>query len=286
MSPLFLVLLAQVGAAPAVGTSPLETPPEVRERRARQQQQAPSAAMPGTVPGPNRGGCIAEVEADPKRGAEVARDALAEAIGDERARAGLCLGMALLDLERFDEAQKAFLDARNATTTGQYGSRARLGAMAGNAALAAGKPDSALAMLDAAQGDAVAGGDKALAGTIAVSRARALVALGRTEDAGKALEQARMSAPGDAEAWLLSATLARRENRLDEAQRQIEQAARLAPEDPQIGLEAGVIAVLSGHDDAARKSWRSVVATAPQSPAAETARGYLAQLDPVQGPQP
>jgi hypothetical protein len=54
----------------------------------------------------------------------------------------------------------------------------------------------------------------------------------------------------------------------------------LAPTDPAIGLEAGVIAALGGRDDAARQSWQSVVRLAPDTPEAETARTYLAQLDP------
>jgi Flp pilus assembly protein TadD len=92
------------------------------------------------------------------------------------------------------------------------------------------------------------------------------------------LAEARQANPKNPDAWLLSATLSRRQGKLAEAQAQIEQAGSLEPRDPAIGLEAGVIAVLSGRDAAARKSWESVVAAVPESDAARTATGYLAQL--------
>ncbi|WP_156840850.1 tetratricopeptide repeat protein [Novosphingobium aquimarinum] len=278
MSPLFFFfLLAQVGAAPAIGTSPLETPPEIREQRRVAQPTAPVTAVAAPV---GSAGCIAEIEADPVRGVEAAQQAMWRAAGEERVRAGLCLGMALVDLERFDEAQRAFADAREAAADEDRASRARLGAMAGNAALAGGRPGAAMGALDAALADAKAVSDKALAAEVELDRARALVALDRPAEAGSALADARLLAPGDAQAWLLSATLARRENRLDEAQQQIEEAARIDPANPEVGLEAGVIAMLGGREEAARRSWRSVMATAPGSPAAATAQGYINQLAP------
>jgi cytochrome c-type biogenesis protein CcmH/NrfG len=109
-------------------------------------------------------------------------------------------------------------------------------------------------------------------------RARALVSLDRAAEAQSALAEARRLAPGDAEVFLLSATLARRGQDLKAAQGFIETAALLDPVDPRIGLEAGVIAVLGGRDDAARKSWQSVIAAAPDSAPARSARAYLAQL--------
>jgi Flp pilus assembly protein TadD len=185
--------------------------------------------------------------------------------------------MALSRQEKWPEAQAAFLAARDAAADQTL--RARLGAMAGNAGLAAGDAAAALAALDTAKADA--GGDKALAGGIAIDRARALVALKRDGEAAMALDEARADLPDNAQAWLLSATLSRRMGKLAEAQARIEKAAALLPIDPEIGLEAGVIAVLAGHDAAARKSWQSVIAAAPDSEAAATAKGYLAQLGPA-----
>ncbi|HCJ81674.1 MAG TPA: hypothetical protein DHV50_09230, partial [Erythrobacter sp.] len=84
--------------------------------------------------------------------------------------------------------------------------------------------------------------------------------------------------PANGRAWLLSATLSRRLDRLGEAREQIAQAALLAPQDPAVGLEAGVIAALSGREDDARRSFESVLQVAPQSPEATRARSYLEQL--------
>ena len=129
-----------------------------------------------------------------------------------------------------------------------------------------------------AQREAAAANDAELAGDIATDRAQALVGLGLLDDAGAALADARRDAPQSSDAWLLSATLSRRQGKLADAQAQIESAAALAPSDPAVGLEAGVIAALGGRDDAARQSFNSVLSLAPNSPQAATARSYLAQL--------
>ena len=121
-------------------------------------------------------------------------------------------------------------------------------------------------------------GTPQLAGEIAIDRARALVALKREDDAAAALVEARTLAADNGLAWLLSATLSRRQGKLAAAQAQIATAAGLSPRDPEIGLEAGVIAMLAGNEAAARKSWQSAIDAAPSSEAAATARGYLAQL--------
>ena len=225
--------------------------------------------------------CLEQARTDPATAIATADGWLAEAAGAERSLPGQCLGSAYVSLLRWDAAQAAFLAARDARPAEDGAIRARLGAMAGNAALAAGDHAAALAALDRALADAAqgGGGESELAGTIAADRARALVGLGREDEAAAMLEQARRNAPQQAEVWLLSATLARRQDALEEAQGYIETAAALAPDDPAIGLEAGLIAALDGRDDTARTSWRSVIAAAPGSPESVAAGEYLAQLD-------
>jgi len=278
--PLLLTTIGTYANAPSGTVSQL--PPEILDRNnpeAKRRQQ--SNAVQGPAYGaPNGSGCTDEMSASPAVGAMAAQKALDRAQGEERVRAGLCLGVALGSMGRWDEARNAFIQARDAAAPADSASRARLGAMGGNAALAAGAAATALPILEAAQADAKVAQDTDLGSSIAIDRARALVALGQKAQAAAALAEARSATPDNAQAWLLSATLARRENKLAEAQGEIEKAAQLAPEDPEIGLEAGVIAVLGGRDDAARKSWQSVVSLAPSSDAAVTAKGYLAQLDP------
>ena len=192
------------------------------------------------------------------------------------------LGDAVL-VPRHADIKEILMDQRFLSNTKGKGSqfeavRARLGGMAGNAALGGNEFATALADLDTALADAGQAGDKPLAGSIGADRARALVALSRTDEAVAALQQARTDAPQDANVWLLSATLSRRTGDLRSAQARIETAAGLAPSDPAIGLEAGVIAELAGNDDAARKSWNAVVALAPDGPEAASAKAYLAQI--------
>ncbi|MFC6434788.1 hypothetical protein ACFSLT_07575 [Novosphingobium resinovorum] len=276
--------MAQVGPASSLPSSarpyasqlPLEIiekkDKEDRDRRAREAQ---NVAMPAAR---SSAGCMSAVEANPEKSAELARSALADAIGRERVRAGLCLGVALSDLDRWDEARTAFTNARDAADPADHASRARLGAMAGNAALAAGQAGQALSLLAPAATDAKIVGDADLTASIALDRARGLVAVKQPDEAANALAEARAAQPDNAQAWLLSATLSRRQDKLAQAQTQIEKAASLAPQDPEIGLEAGVIAMLSHNDAAARRSWESVVAAAPSSDAAVTAKQYLSQL--------
>jgi tetratricopeptide (TPR) repeat protein len=269
--PLLLALLAaQVGPLVTPGAAP-PLPHEREVERPRRRAVLPEPKFAQTPAPSRRQLCIRLAE-----GEASAASWLAQAQGADRAFAGECLGIALMRQAKWDAAERAFLAARDAAEDKPL--RARLGAMAGNAALAHGSAAAALFALDSAKADA--GADPALTGGIAVDRARALVMLKRNAEAATALAEARAATPGDADAWLLSATLSRRMNKLAEAQAQIEKAAALSPADPDVGLEAGLIAVLAGQEEAARRSWQSVLSTAPDSDAAATAKGYLAQLSP------
>lgn len=282
------LMLAQVGGFDLNNPYASALPREIVEKKADQDRKQREQAAINSVALPvvrSNSGCMGAVEANPEKSAELARDAMKDAIGRERVRAGLCLGVALSDLGQWDDARAAFVAARDAAEADDHASRARLGEMAGNAALAAGQPGQALGVLAPAAGDAEAAGDPEMTAAIALDRARALVAINQPDEAAEALAKARTAQPDNAQAWLLSATLSRRQNKLAVAQTQIEKAAQLAPRDPEIGLEAGVIAVLSGNDTAARRSWNSVLAMAPESDAAATAKQYIAQLGPEGKPK-
>lgn len=277
-----LLLLGQVGPAPALHL------PTGLEDRPRPARSAPAALPAPTVP---KGRtplqeCLGAVDSDPPGAIDMAEAWLAQAKGTATAPAQFCLGSAQAALDHWDEAETAFLAGRDAAAASDTRLRAQLGAMAGTMALAQGEAPRALTLLDQAHADALTAGDTALGGDISVDRSRALVALKREDDAAKALVEARSASPSNAEGWLLSATLSRRQKNLAAAQAQIETAAQLAPLDAQIGLEAGVIAVLAGRDEAARRSWQSVLTAAPESAAAKTATGYLAQLDAGAKPAP
>lgn len=227
--------------------------------------------------------CLGQATGNPSDAIVTASTWLSEAHdAAERAFPQQCLGMAYTRLLRWRAAEQAFLEARSGTLEWNQTVRGRLAAMAGNSALAEGRAEDALAAFTLAEQDAAKAGDKLLAGEVQLDRSRALVALGRNEEADAALANARRDSPQNADAWLLSATLARRSGDLERAQAQIATAAGLDRTNPAIGLEAGVIAVLDGRDAAARQSWQSVVALAPDSAEAETARDYLKQLEEPQ----
>jgi tetratricopeptide (TPR) repeat protein len=269
------VMLMQVGIDPRGGQVP-GIPEELRNRPPR---DATASAPPTPAPPPAKlSACLASVSSGPASAIETASDWLGSASGIERAQAGHCLGVAQAESGDWQAAAASFTAARASVPAGNTTYRARLGALGGAAALAAGAPAEALALLDAARNEAGKAG--ALAGEIAVDRARALVALNRPAEAALALGEARAANPGDGQAWLLSATLSRRQGDLAGAQSQIERAAALAPQDPAVGLEAGVIAALAGKEATARLSFESVIALAPESEQAAAARAYLAQLKP------
>ena len=237
-----------------------------------------ATAAPRTAEAARLSECLQQARTDPATAITTAGLWLNEAHDAGRALPQQCLGHAYSSLLRWPAAHDAFLAARDAALPSDYAVRARLGAMAGNAALGGNDFAAALADLERARADADLAGDKPLAGSIAADKARALVALKRIDEAAAALQQARADAPQDAQVWLLSATLSRRLGDLKSAQAQIEVAAGLAPTDPAIGLEAGVIAELAGNDEAARKSWNAVVAVAPATTEAASAKAYLAQV--------
>ena len=285
---LLLPLLAQVGvtgSAPGNGPALPQAPISIPRRKAADKVTAPQTAVrtaaATTAQSAQLQSCLKLAMENPSDAIEEAEGWLAAAKSlSDRGGAKQCKALALTRLESWSEAATLFLAAREDTPANEPGERARLGALAGNALLVTGDTVAGLGALDHAHGDAHAASDGKLNGVIQIDRARALVALGQTEEASAALEEARYELPDNHQAWLLSATLSRRQGKLVQAQRQIERAAELMPVDPEIGLEAGVIAVLSGRDQSARLSWQSVIKAAPGSLAAKTAQGYLDQLGP------
>ena len=245
---------------------------------------APSAAQPmPTLEEVQFEECVKLARTDPASAVTEA-SLWAQQKGGYLARA--CHGFALATDFKFDLAVPVLTEA--ATLAAEKGDprAARFWAQAGNAAIAAGQADIALDAL----GKALA--SKSLDDTeradSEVDRARAMVTLGQSAEAETALATARQLSPENGAAWLLSATLARRLNKLPDALAFVQTSAALLPRDPAVALEAGNIAIAAGDEAAARKQWEQTIAIAPDSRQAMTATKQLAALaatSPVTEPQ-
>lgn len=270
-SAIILPVLLQVGPNPTVVT-PFPVPEElIEQRRLNRERQRPPLAIVEADP---VAACAARADADPAGTLVRAQADLTGTSGLDRVIARHCLALALAAQEQWPDAAQAFAKARADLPRGNEAYAARLALAEAAAQQASGNAEQALAVLNGI----AAPTEPRIAAAVAVDRARALVTLGRDDEAAQALGAARAADPDNDEAWLLSATLSRRQGQLDAAQQQIERAVILRPVGPDIALEAGVIAALAGRDDAALKSWRSVIETAPGTPAALTAAGYIAQV--------
>lgn len=193
-----------------------------------------------------------------------------------------CHGFALATDFQFELAFPLFAAAAKGAEEMADPRAARFWAQAGNAAIAAGQADVARDALNKAlSSSALDNGERA---DILIDLARAQVALNQTGEAEKSLTLARELAPENGTAWLFSATLARRLDKIPDAFAYIQTSAALSPRDPAVALEAGNIAIAAGDETIARKQWQQAVAIAPTSRQATSAKAQLSALGPEAAP--
>lgn len=211
--------------------------------------------------------CLSLVSKEPERAVELAR---AWQAGGGNIGARQCMGMAYIALQRPAPAALSFEQAARAAEAVRDLRATDLWAQAGNAYLIAGDASKARAAIDTAiaRGE----GSDAWRGELHIDRARADVELGDLSAARASLNQALELVPADPMGWLLSATLARRQNDLTRAAADILEAEQRAGDDPHILLEAGNIALLSGSLTKAHEKWARVVEVAPESALAKAAQ--------------
>jgi tetratricopeptide (TPR) repeat protein len=250
---LLLLALAQQAPAPA---KPVEGPPSPNEIRYHR--------------------CLDLAGQDPVSAVDKANRWLLDG-GNFMARE--CLGVAYANQNHWTDAAAAFEAAARGAETAQDNRAAPDWSEAGNAWLAAGQPDKAIADFNAAlaQGSL----DPKQRGEAQLDRARALVAKGDLAGARSDIDHALAAVPDDSLAWLLSATLARRTGDLARAHKDIAEAEKRAPKAPQVQLEAGNIAAASGDEPGAKAAWQQAVTLAPDSPAGRSAAQALKQFDPA-----
>ena len=277
IASILALALMQVGPNPSINAFP-GTPEELRNRK---PPEKPAISM--SLPAERQqqfADCLAEARDDPETALDTANAWRVSAENDlDLVRSAHCLGLAFVTLERFDEARQVFevASAEAPEDLGAY--RARLLAMAGNAALRDGKGAVAEPLFATAIERALSAGDMELASDLSADRAGALAMTDRFDDAVEAMRISREHNPSSVRAWLTSAMLMRRLERLGEAQQMIEQAATLNPRNPAVGLEGGIIAAVSGREEDARRSFESVLLVAPDSEWANRATAYLEQLN-------
>ncbi len=197
-----------------------------------------------------------------------------------------CAGLAYTQENNFPAAAAEFEAAAKAAEAGHDKRAANYWAQAGNARLAAGDVPHARAALDTAL---VAGTLEGLAlGEAQLDHARVLVAAGETDAARRDIDLALRTAGDDPLAWLLSATLARREGDIARSRKDIAEALRRSPDDASVQLEAGNVAALARDEAGARAAWAEAARLAPNAPAGQHARAALAQFSdaPVAPPPP
>jgi tetratricopeptide (TPR) repeat protein len=189
-----------------------------------------------------------------------------------------CLGLAYAAAGRWTPAALTFEQAARDAAARRDGRAADLWVQAGNAALAADDPARARTAFDEAL--RLPGLPRLAAGEAAIDRARADYALGDLAQARVDLDRGLALVPEDPFAWLLSATLARKQNDLIRAQTDIDRTLKLAADDPAAQLEAGNIAAAAGDRNRARQAWTRAAQLAPETAEGKAAGAALAQEQP------
>lgn len=258
---LFLAMLATAAPAPASSPAPDSPVPDSNATRFES--------------------CVALANANPAKALD---EAGAWRIAGGGVLAQQCTGLAYAALNRWPSAALAFEQAAKAAEAGGESRSARLWVLAGNAALAGNDAAKARGYFDTALASGILKGGEA--GEAHLDRARARYAGGDGKAARIDLDAALKLVPADPLAWLLSATLARREGDLKRAQSDIIEAVKRAPDDASVANEAGNIAMMSGDENEARASWAEAVRIKPDSPAGKAAAAALAQLPPKTGAAP
>ena len=247
----------------ASGVSALAAP-------AKAPAPAGNAARPGhNIEAERYGACLASAGREPALAVTEATKWLGAGGG---VPARHCLALAYLAQQQYIPAALALEAAAHAAQAAKDPHVGELWGQAGNAALAGNDAGRALGYFTTALDTGVMGVDRA---EVLIDRARAEVDLKRDAAARTDLDEAVRLDPASPYAWLLRATLARRDGDLKSAETSILEAGKRAPEDADVALEAGNIAVAQGNLSLARQAWSAAAAAAPGSPAAIAATQAL-----------
>lgn len=265
---LALALLLSAPAIAQVAPSPVQGPPA--------PAQPPAATAPGaydpSLDSKRYDGCVRAIEADPKQVETFAIEW--QALGGGLP-ARHCLALAQMRQGNNAAAASTLAKAAQAAEAQKSPMAADLWSQAGNAAMLAADMRGAVAHFSSG---ILAAGEFAPQRTanLLVDRARARTELGEMVAARADLDQALKLNAKDATAWLLSATLARRQSDLPRAKSDIGRASGIDSSNADILFEQGNIAGVGGDVAAARRYWEQAQKADPASDAAALARQALA----------
>lgn len=232
---------------------PLPTPPE----------------PPRLVDAPEYERCLQMVEEDPE-GARGLADSWAMEGGGEGA--AHCAALALLTLGDAERAAEA-LERIAARSQASIAARAAVFGQAGEAWIAAGRPQRAHAALSLALALTPADAD------LLTERAMASLALDRPADALSDVERVVAMDATRAEPWVIRASALRRLDRVGPAAESVAGALRLEPDNVEALLERGIIRQIQGDGHGARADWERVIELAPDGAAADLAAQNMALIE-------
>ncbi|MBR0680056.1 tetratricopeptide repeat protein [Roseomonas eburnea] len=232
---------------------PLPTPPE----------------PPRLTDAPEYERCLDMLEDDPEGARSLADSWGMEGGGEAAAH---CAALAALTLGEAERAAEA-LERIAARSQAGMAARAAVFGQAGEAWIAAGKPQRAHAALTLAL--ALVPADSSLL----TERGMALLALNRPAEALEDLERAVAADASLVEAWVLRASALRRLDRIGEAVESVAEALRLDPDNVEGLLERGIIRQIRGEAAEARADWERVIELSPDSAAADLAAQNMALIE-------
>lgn len=235
------------------GSAPLPTPPE----------------PPRLVHSPEYEHCLDMAGEDPEGARSFAEAWTMEGGGEAAAH---CTALAMLSL---GEAQRAAEALERIAMRSQAGlaARAAVFGQAGEAWIAAGRPDRAHAALTLALALTPADAD------LLTERALASLALDRPTEALADADAVLARDTARAEAWVLRASALRRLDRLAPAAESVARAIALAPHNTEALLERGIIRQAQGDAVGARADWELVMELDPDGTAADLAAQNMALME-------
>lgn len=224
---------------------------------------------PRLVDAPEYERCLQMLDEDPEGARSFADGWAMQGGGEAAAHCAALAALILGDAERAAET----LERIAARSQAGIAARAAVFGQAGEAWIAAGRPERAHAALTLAL--ALTPADPELLS----ERALSSLALDRPAEALRDADLVVAADPTRTEAWIIRASALRRLDRLEPAADSVVQALRLEADNVEGLLERGIIRQAQGDAAGARADWERVLELSPDSAAADLAAQNMALIE-------